>query len=292
MPMKLEEQIFRKGSKTYFFSAQFFPRKIREDAGRLYSFVRVADDFVDQVPAQSDKFYALRAVWDAAKEDFSFFTHRLASDSVEQRVIKNIVFLMRTYNFDPAWIESFLNSMQSDLMWQGRPLTHKTYETLDDVLHYVHGSAEVVGLMMARIMGLPDESLQYAKLQGRAMQFLNFIRDIQEDIQLGRCYFPREDLKQFNLKDLTFATATAQPTDFINFMNFQLNRYYNWQAEAIRGHKYISNRRRIALQTAIERYNKTAQAITLDPLVVFAPRTKQQKSSSVAHSLKFAVDTL
>ena len=42
---KETKNIFKKGSKTYFNSSLFFPRDVREDVFKLYSFVRTADDF-------------------------------------------------------------------------------------------------------------------------------------------------------------------------------------------------------------------------------------------------------
>lgn len=66
-----EQEIFREGSTTYYFSSRFFPHAIRQDVFRLYSFVRVADDYVDSSPPQTDRFYALRTVWDTAKNEFA-----------------------------------------------------------------------------------------------------------------------------------------------------------------------------------------------------------------------------
>ena len=34
-----------------------------------------------------------------------------------------------------------------------------------------------------RIMGLSEESLPYARLLGKAMQYINFIRDVKEDLE-------------------------------------------------------------------------------------------------------------
>ncbi len=279
----LEQQIFQKGSTTYYFSSQFFPRKMREDVFRLYSFVRVADDYVDSVPAQVKEFHNLRKRWDAAKHDPNFSTHRSIHDSIDQRVIKNIVHVTRKYDYDPAWIEAFLDSMQSDVKGS-------TFHTIEDTLGYIYGSAEVIGLMMARIMGLPNEAQATAKLQGRAMQFINFLRDIDEDNNLGRCYFPAEDLAKFNLPDLTKATAHQHPEQFQNFMQFQLHRYSEWQAEANTGFRFIPRRLRIPLQTAVDMYNWTGQVIARDPLIIYDHKVKPRKRRIIVHGVKLAVD--
>ena len=43
-------------------------------------------------------------------------------------------------------------------------LTKTNYQTLAELEDYMTGSAEAVGVMMAKIMGLPVESYPYAKL--------------------------------------------------------------------------------------------------------------------------------
>lgn len=277
MRKSCEQEIFRKGSTTYYFSSQFFPSKIREDVFKLYSFVRVADDYVDSVPTQIEKFQTLRAAWDEAKT--ATVESRTSSlDTIDQRVVKNIVHVMHKYRFDPAWVESFLDSMQADL-------DKKTYQTIDDTIRYMYGSAEVIGLMMAKVMGLKDEALQAARLQGRAMQFINFLRDIEEDNSLGRCYFPAEDLKKFGLPDLQEKTVRAEPEAFTEFMRFQLRRYSEWQAEAKTGFHYIPRRLRIPLQTAVDMYNWTGKTIAADPFVVFNKKIKPRKRRVIVRGL-------
>jgi len=265
--MNTEKAIFKNGSTTYYFSSKFFPKAVRDDVFKLYSFVRVADDYVDSIPAHADKFLALRASWDAAKADPAFDTSVSPNDSVDERVIKNMVFVTRKYGYDLAWVESFLDSMQADL-------DKKRYKTINDTLWYIYGSAEVIGLMMSKIMGLPHAALEAAKLQGRAMQFINFLRDIDEDNCLGRCYFPAEDLKRFGLTDLKY----PEEGDFDGFMRFQLDRYEQWQTEAYDGFEYIPRRLRIPLQTAVDMYNWTAREIEKDPSIVFRQKVKPKKS--------------
>ena len=52
-----QKEIFKQGSTTYYLSSLFFPKKIRDDVFTLYAFVRVADDYVDNIPAQQKEFF-------------------------------------------------------------------------------------------------------------------------------------------------------------------------------------------------------------------------------------------
>lgn len=266
----LEKNIFRRGSTTYYFSSRFFPKSIRADVFRLYSFVRVADNYVDEEPRQPERLLALEQAWLQQHDRLSFDVTPADNDSVDQRVIKNIVDLARIYHFEDSWVEAFFEAMKADI--QPRP-----FQTITETLGYVYGSAEVIGLMMARIMGLPDEAMPAAALQGRAMQFINFLRDVAEDNELGRLYLPQEDLVRFGLPNLTQATALTQPKAFGRLMRFEIERYRTWQREAAKGFSFIPKRYRVPLRTAVDMYNWTADVIDRDPLVVFDRKVKPSK---------------
>jgi phytoene synthase len=258
-----EQDIFKRGSTTYYWSSLFFPATIREDVFKLYSFVRTADNYVDDQPAQPERLRALERTWQALSSGREVpAAIQALVQPIDIRVARNMITVAKTYQFDQAWTRDFLTAMKSDI-------TPRSYQTLDDSLRYVHGSAEVIGLMMARIMGLPDQALPAAMLQGRAMQWINFVRDIAEDATLGRTYFPQADLRACGLPDLQAHTARAHPDAFAAFARLQLKRYADWQKEAAAGYAFIPNRYRIPLQTAAEMYAWTAQVIAKDPLVVY-----------------------
>lgn len=257
----MEATIFRNASTTYYWSSLFFPASVRADVFKLYSFVRVADDFVDTVPQDEKSFYELKDVW---------LGKRSAENPLIRQVVENINYLSEKYHFDPAWIEAFLESMEADI----RPVP---YKTLQDSLHYVYGSADVIGLMMAKILDLPESAMETAGRQGRAMQWINFIRDIDEDNGLGRCYFPREDLIKIGLSDLSCESAEANPKEYKKFIRLQIDRYKQWQQEAEAGYKYIPKRLRIPVRTAAAMYGWTAHEIAKDPFVVFEKKVKPSK---------------
>jgi phytoene synthase len=155
------------------------------------------------------------------------------------RVADDFVELSRRKRFDLAWTEAFLDAMNADLSW-------RAYDGVDEVLGSIYGSAEVFGLFMARIMNLPDESLPYARLLGRAMQYINFIRDIDEELHLGL--------------------------------------YNGWQEEAGKGLAMIPRRYRIPICTASDMYRWTANRIDGDPWIVFKKRKVKPGKSRIVQS--------
>lgn len=249
--------IFKKGSRTYFYSSLFFPKGIRGDVFRLYAFVRKADDYVDSIPQQKEKYFKFKGQYYKA----------LSGQKVNNEVIDSFVSLMNKRKFKKEWVDSFLKSMEMDLF-------EYKYNKLQDTKDYMHGSAEVIGLMMSKILGLPQKSYNEAMRLGRSMQFINFIRDIDEDVKLGRTYFPKEDLDKFGLKDLKIDTVNKNKEKYQDFINFQMRRYKRWQKEAEEGYQYIPRRCLIPIKTASDLYDWTARKIEKDPMQVYETKLK------------------
>ena len=55
---KVQADVFRNGSRTYFTSSLFFPPEMRRDVLDLYGFVRVADNYMDAIPQDARGFEA------------------------------------------------------------------------------------------------------------------------------------------------------------------------------------------------------------------------------------------
>lgn len=253
----LYKKIFKNGSKTYYYSSFFFPPSVKEDVFKLYSFVRTADDYVDVIPQMKTDFYKFKELYQRSVE----------GEATGNPVIDGFREVMVKRRFDPKWVESFLGSMEADLYIN-------SYETLDRLRIYLHGSAEVVGLMMANILDLPEEAHDSAMHLGRAMQFVNFIRDIDEDLGLGRNYFPKVDFEEYNLENLKPEHTRANPDGFVRFVRKQIDRFNEWQVMAEEGFKYIPKRYLIPIKTASEMYKWTGKVIYKDPFIVYDRKVK------------------
>jgi len=276
-----ERDIFSRASKTYYTSTLLFPRDVREDVFRLYSFVRVADDYVDAVPQQVVEFEDLIAEYDRVAKLGVSELGVLETDNIDTRVARNMRSVELRHDFDPVWTRTFLAAMRADTL-------PTKYNTLDDTLRYVHGSAEVIGFMMAKLMNVPQGAMQAAAMQGRAMQYINFVRDIAEDIRLGRNYFPAVDLKKYDLPNLREATAKKRPDEFREFIRFELGRYREWQKQADAGMHYIPRRYRLPIQTAAAAYGWTAREIERDPFVVYRRKVKPSRARLIGMAIKSA----
>lgn len=267
---------FKRGSKTYFNSSLFFPPLVRERVFTLYAFVRRADDFVDAQPQDAEGFYRFRTYTEQALALKASHTPQGSPSPEDRAVIDAFVDLGKSLTFDPLWTLAFLDAMEADL-------SKSRYDNLDECLAYMYGSAEVVGLFMCRCMGLPEAAFDAARLLGRAMQYINFIRDVAEDRTLGRRYLPLEGEAEV-ITDPQW--AGSHPERFASWLRIHLQRYRQWQTGAVAGYTYIPYRYRLPIKTAVDMYWWTARVIEQDPLVVFERQVKPGKPRIIAQFLK------
>ena len=267
------DEIFRKGSTTYYYSTKLFPAKIKKEVTQLYNFVRVADDYVDSVPQNTKGFM-----------DFKNEYYRvLSGETSDNKVITDFVKLSQKRKFENEWVDAFLLSMEMD--------TRKSrYDNLDELNTYLYGSAEVIGLMMNKVMNVNKSADESARYLGKAMQFINFIRDIDEDLDLKRTYFPVEDLESFGLSGLTRGEARRKPKRFKAFVRSQIQLYFRWQKRAELGFKFIPKNMRIAVKTASDMYLWTAKEIYKNPFIVYDLKIKPTWTKVLLNGLRNTVN--
>ncbi|MBN1523063.1 MAG: phytoene/squalene synthase family protein [Spirochaetales bacterium] len=252
------QKTFKQGSTTYYNSSIFFPKKVKKDVFILYSFVRIADNFVDSIPQNAQGFNEFKTHYQQAVQ----------GQPSNNTIIDSFVDLLHRKCFSVKWVNAFIHSMECDL-------SKTEYNTMEETLEYMYGSAEVIGLFMCRILNLQEQAEYAASMQGRAMQYINFIRDIKEDAELGRRYLPLTDS---GLSSLTEPAARAAPGLFTSFIRREIERYKTWQDEANAGFHLIPKRLRIPIRTAADMYLWTAEKIWKNPFLIFQTRVKPSRT--------------
>jgi len=287
---------FKNASKTYFYSSIFFTKEVKKDVFDFYAFVRLTDDFVDQISQDYIGYYLFkytfyqklnRINYQKIDSNFNLNHIKIPSEYLSEVkksfdenkinnnhlvVIEQFVNVMIKRNIQLGWVESFFTSMQMDIV--NKKGESKKYLKMNDTLEYIYGSAEVIGLIMAKILNLPEQSYLSAKYLGRAMQYANFIRDIDEDTKLNRCYFSAQELKKHNLSSLAYNDTFEFKKNFKNFVLDQINYYEQWQNQAEQGYKYINKRHLIPVKTAGDMYKYTIKTIKKDPLIIYSKKVK------------------
>ncbi|MBA8989686.1 phytoene/squalene synthetase [Curtobacterium pusillum] len=197
-------------STSFGLASRLLARDTREHIRNVYALVRVADEVVDGPATEAGLGRDLaRTVLDELEAD----TERaIALGFSVNPVVHAFARTARVTGFGPELTKPFFASMRMDL--------ERTEHDDASFTTYVHGSAEVVGLMCLRAFvyraGRPtfDESVLVdgARALGSAFQKVNFLRDLHADFEvLGRSYFPGVEVRTFDeaTKDRLVADVQA-----------------------------------------------------------------------------------
>ena len=179
--------ITQKYSTSFSRGINAFDKRFRYPVYAIYGFVRFADEIVDTF-RENDQ----RKLLDEFKQEvFKAIRYKISLNPV----LHAFQLIVNQYHIEETLIESFLRSMAMDI-------ERKSYNEAE-YKDYIHGSAEVIGLMCLKIFCEGNEAL-YQELAlsacsfGSALQKINFLRDIEADYhERGRIYFPGVDFNNF-----------------------------------------------------------------------------------------------
>lgn len=185
--LKAADEAIRAGSKSFAAASRLFDRPTRESATLLYAWCRHCDDVVDD---QQLGFRNRRGAATTPAERLAGLEEATA-DAMRGGPLAGPAFaalaeVVRRHALPAELPLAHLRGFRMDV--DGR-----SFGTLDDTLDYSWHVAGVVGIMMARIMGVRDAAtLDRACDLGLAFQLTNIARDIVEDAGAGRLYLPAD----------------------------------------------------------------------------------------------------
>lgn len=203
-------QVISAYSTSFGLACRLLGSRHRQHVRNIYALVRVADELVDGVTAEAGLSYQEQC---DALTHFIDETHRAVKLGYSSDlIIHAFAQTARTAGIDDSLIDPFFDSMRMDLGERTDFLernassvpTQPTPLRFDADAHdgYVHGSAEVVGLMCLRVF-MRDENIDDgdaaalehgASRLGAAFQNINFLRDLADDTtRLGRSYLGTSD---------------------------------------------------------------------------------------------------
>jgi 15-cis-phytoene synthase len=229
--------------KTYFLATLLLPKSKRPFVHALYGFARYADEIVDDLSSShslSEKTEHLQRWGQSILSDL-----RIGQSS--DPIGKALVDTVERFQIPHQHFETFLLSMSMDL-------TITRYQTFEDLLKYVYGSAVAIGLEMVPVLGtISNEAYGAAEKLGIAFQLANFIRDVGEDLDRGRIYLPLDELAQHGVSPEMLAERTLTP-QIISALKEQIERVRRLQREAKDGIKFLSKESQPCIKAATELY--------------------------------------
>jgi phytoene synthase len=169
-------------SGSSFYSAmRLLPKPERSAMFAIYAFCREVDDVADEIGPTPEEQRAQLDVWRRAIDS-------LYTGGPTPRV-RDLAGPTRRYGLAKEDFLAVLDGMEMDI---DGPIRRPSFATFD---LYCDRVASAVGRLSVKVFGMDEApGKELAHHLGRALQFTNILRDLDEDAGLGRLYLPDEAL--------------------------------------------------------------------------------------------------
>jgi 15-cis-phytoene synthase len=259
--------------KTYYLATLLLPKAKRPFVHALYGFARYADEIVDDLashltPAQKES--ELRRWSDSILKS-------LETGKSDDHIGRALIDTVTRFKIPHEHFTAFLHSMAMDL-------TVTEYESYENLMEYVYGSACVIGLEMVPVLGaLSDKAYEPAEKLGTAFQLANFIRDVGEDLDRGRVYLPLNELRTHGVDRAMLERRILTP-EIVSALKEQIARVRTLQAESDAGIQFLDPTSRPCIQAASNLYCGIVDEVEKNGYDIFNHRAK----TSMGKRLKVA----
>ncbi|TJY19349.1 phytoene/squalene synthase family protein [Lacticaseibacillus paracasei] len=195
--------ITKRSSKTFFTAFSNLPPERANSIYAVYAFCRTADDLVD-IDHDSAGLQELH-------RDLSEFASGQVPD---QPLWRALAVVFDVYDMNLSAFFEMIDGQERDVNFK-QP---ETQQDLEDYCYYVAGT---VGLMVLPILSVKHKRINTQAINlGIAMQLTNILRDVGEDYQQGRIYFPRELMSRYHLNAAGLNTRTPS-SNFIKLWEYE-----------------------------------------------------------------------
>ncbi|MFG2497494.1 squalene synthase HpnC [Streptomyces sp. NPDC048441] len=188
----------------------FLPRAWRDDLMAVYGYARLVDDIGDGdlAPGGADARYL--GVDPESADDrlvlldaFEADLHRVFDGTPHHPLMRALQPTVRRCHLTP---EPFLGLIAANRQDQ----LVARYETYDDLLAYCELSANPVGRLVLGITGTATpERIRRSDAVCTALQIVEHLQDVAEDLARDRIYLPAGDMKRFHVQERDLAAPTA-----------------------------------------------------------------------------------
>ena len=202
-------EITRTRAGNFYWGLRLTPEPRRSAMYAIYAWMREADDIVDgQVfRAQSGANSSANSGASDIHAFRSATVDALAGRSLSDKPIwRALSAVAREYPLDATDFHSMIDGQIADL--QPRRIAD-----WNELRAYCCQVASTVGTVCVRVWGYEDPlALELAVDRGIAFQLTNVLRDVVEDVGLGRVYLPQEEFDRFGItaEDLCTWSKPAQ----------------------------------------------------------------------------------
>jgi phytoene synthase len=217
-------EIIRRHSATFYYGSLLFWGEARKGAWAVYAACRIGDDAVDE---SSNPLANLNEWWAGIE--------RAYAGAPREGWEVALAWALQRWDIPKQAFADMKEGFLADL----NPVR---LETLQELYTYCYRVAGTVGLMIAPIGGAGEAGRDAAIKLGQAMQLTNCLRDVGEDLALGRVYLPAELMckHEVSLEDLRQGCISPRYVALMRELALEARRLYR---EGLAGLKYLQTGR-------------------------------------------------
>ncbi len=263
--------ITRREAKNFYYAFLTLPAAKRRAIYAAYAFCRLCDDSVDEETSADAKLKALSNL--QANLDNTY------SGSASSPVYVALADVARNYKIPQAYFKEIILGVESDLV-------KDRFQNFDELKDYCYRVASVVGLICLQIFGYKDDDAkEYAVDLGLAMQLTNIIRDVREDLDMGRVYLPQDEMARFGYSEEDLKNGVRNEA-FLELMRFQSQRAREYFDRGFKLLPYLSRRSRACPAVLGALYSKVLDRIEASDYDVLESRVSLSKAEKIGITAK------
>lgn len=164
------------------------PKKQRKPIAVIYAFARTADDIADEGnDSAATRYKHLKQMEDKLRKVAQ-------GEAVNDPVFIALADVQKTHHLPWQLFDNLLKAFMQDTQ-------KKEYKNFHEITDYCKLSAEPIGQLLLHLNEqATPENIAQVNAVCRALQVINFLQDLSEDIQhRGRCYLPADEMQAFGL---------------------------------------------------------------------------------------------
>ena len=263
--------ITRREAKNFYYAFLTLPVAKRRAIYAAYAFCRHCDDTVDEETSTDAKLKALSDL--QANLDSTY------SGSASSPVYVALADVARNYDIPQDYFQEIIRGVESDLV-------KDRFQNFDELKEYCYRVASVVGLICLQIFGYEDDrAKEYAVDLGLAMQLTNIIRDVREDLDMGRVYLPQDEMARFGYSEDDLRNGVRNEA-FLELMRFQSQRAREYFDRGFKLLPYLSRRSRACPAVLGALYSKVLDRIEASDYDVLESRVSLSKAEKIGITAK------
>lgn len=240
-------KVARARARNFYYGFWLLPKPRRDAFCAVYAFMRHCDDVADGDFSPAEKAARLRQRHEA-------LDRALAGDTGGDLGLPALRDAVQRYQIPPEYLHELIAGTEMDL-------SHRTYETFEELRQYCYRVASVVGLCSLHMFGFRDpQAKPLAERCGIAFQLTNILRDLREDAAAGRIYLPLEDLRRFGYSPQELSRGIRNQA-FRDLMRFEIARARDYYRQAEPLIEMVESESRPALWALISIYRSVLRAV-------------------------------